>query len=140
MSEAKFVSKNGDYTTLTETPVQTITFLTGERTASYPWIIALNTADGEKQIAVSNTFEYGIITFYNDLTDAGNTVRLEKVATFDATPALALINAYENGETAIEEVNVENVNMIIYDLQGRRVKEITEGGIYIINGKKVLVK
>ena len=110
------------------------------RTASYPWIIALNTADGEKQIAVSNTFEYGIITFYNDLTDAGNTVRLEKVATFDATAALALINAYENGETAIEEVNVENVNVIIYDLQGRRVKEITEGGIYIINEKKVLVK
>ena len=140
VSEAKFVSKNGDYTTLTETPVQTITFLTGERTASYPWIIALNTADGEKQIAVSNTFEYGIITFYNDLTDAGNTVRLEKVATFDATAALALIDAYENGETAIEEVNVENVNMIIYDLQGLRVKEITEGGIYIINGKKVLVK
>ena len=140
VSKAKFVSKNGDYTTLTETPVQTITFLTGERTASYPWIIALNTADGEKQIAVSNTFEYGIITFYNDLTDAGNTVRLEKVATFDATAALALIDAYENGETAIEEVNVENVNVIIYDLQGLRVKEITEGGIYIINGKKVLVK
>ena len=140
VSEAKFVSKNGDYTTLTETPVQTITFLTGERTASYPWIIALNTADGEKQIAVSNTFEYGIITFYNDLTDAGNTVRLEMVATFDATAALALIDAYENGETAIEEVNVENVNVIIYDLQGHRVKEITEGGIYIINGKKVLVK
>ena len=140
VSEAKFVSKNGDYTTLTETPVQTITFLTGERTASYPWIIALNTADGEKQIAVSNTFEYGIITFYNDLTDAGNTVRLEKVATFDATAALALIDAYENGETAIEEVNVENVNVVIYDLQGLRVKEITEGGIYIINGKKVLVK
>ena len=140
VSKAKFVSKNGDYTTLTETPVQTITFLTGERTSSYPWIIALNTADGEKQIAVSNTFEYGIITFYNDLTDAGNTVRLEKVATFDATAALALIDAYENGETAIEEVNVENVNVIIYDLQGRRVKEITEGGIYIINGKKVLVK
>jgi uncharacterized protein YlzI (FlbEa/FlbD family) len=28
----------------------------------------------------------------------------------------------------------------IYDLQGRKVEHITNGGIYIVNGKKVLVK
>ncbi len=28
----------------------------------------------------------------------------------------------------------------IYDLQGRRIEEITKAGIYIINGKKVLIK
>ena len=47
------------------------------------------------------------------------------------------INAYA---TAIEGVEAEAENAVIYDLTGRRVYEITEGGIYIINGKKVLVK
>ena len=29
---------------------------------------------------------------------------------------------------------------VIYDLRGNRVEEITETGVYIINGKKVLVR
>ena len=41
--------------------------------------------------------------------------------------------------TAIENVETATVN-VIYDLSGRRVNEITEKGIYIVNGKKVLVK
>ena len=40
-------------------------------------------------------------------------------------------------ETSINEVKVENAQ-VIYDLTGRRVDEITEKGIYIINGKKVI--
>ncbi len=44
------------------------------------------------------------------------------------------------GTTAIEEVVVENNENVIYDLQGRRVSEITKAGIYIINGHKVFVK
>ena len=40
-------------------------------------------------------------------------------------------------ETSINEVTVENAK-VIYDLTGRRVNEITESGIYIINGKKVI--
>lgn len=28
----------------------------------------------------------------------------------------------------------------IYDLQGRKIENVTEAGIYIVNGKKVLVK
>ena len=40
-------------------------------------------------------------------------------------------------ETSINEVTVENAQ-VIYDLTGRRVNEITESGIYIINGKKVI--
>lgn len=43
-------------------------------------------------------------------------------------------------ETAINDVKGENGNVkAIYDLQGRRVENPTKG-IYIINGKKVLVK
>ena len=44
------------------------------------------------------------------------------------------------GTTGVEEVIVENEVKVIYDLTGRRVSEITEAGIYIIGGKKVLVK
>ena len=42
------------------------------------------------------------------------------------------------GTTGIENVEVENAN-VIYDLTGRKVNAV-ERGIYIINGKKVLVK
>jgi hypothetical protein len=45
----------------------------------------------------------------------------------------------EDGTTTIYDVNAENGEDMIYDLSGRRVLE-TEKGIYIINGKKVLVK
>ena len=43
-------------------------------------------------------------------------------------------------DTAIDGVDAEAENAEIYDLTGRRVKEITKGGIYIINGKKAMVK
>ncbi len=45
------------------------------------------------------------------------------------------------GTTGVEEVKTENGNVkTIYDLTGRRVEAITAPGIYIVNGKKVLVK
>ena len=47
---------------------------------------------------------------------------------------------FEEGTTAIENVEVENTVKAIYDLTGRKVNEITAPGIYIVNGKKVLVK
>ena len=43
----------------------------------------------------------------------------------------------EENTTGIEVVENANEN-VIYDLAGRRVSEITEKGIYIVNGKKVI--
>ena len=50
--------------------------------------------------------------------------------TLYGTQPTGIKNAFTNGE-AIES---------IYDLQGRKLEKVTNGGIYIINGKKVLVK
>ena len=42
--------------------------------------------------------------------------------------------------TGIEDVEPEDNVKVIYDIHGRRLEEITKPGIYIINGKKILVK
>ena len=48
---------------------------------------------------------------------------------------------FGEGTTGVENVTTENVNVtVIYDLTGRRVEAITAPGIYVVNGKKVLVK
>ena len=67
-------------------------------------------------------------------------------------PAMRSIGITVGGEentTGVTEVNTESgtngrreskVKTEIYDLQGRRINEITESGIYIVGGKKVIVK
>ena len=47
---------------------------------------------------------------------------------------------FGEGTTGVENVVVENELKAIFDLTGRRVEAITAPGIYIVNGKKVLVK
>ena len=61
-----------------------------------------------------------------------------------AVPATAQAsNGFRFGEgtTGISEVKGENGNVkVIFDLTGRKVENITAPGIYVVNGKKVLVK
>ena len=45
-----------------------------------------------------------------------------------------------SGTTAVEEYPVGSEQHTIYDLSGRRLDEVTSPGIYIVNGKKIIVK
>lgn len=43
--------------------------------------------------------------------------------------------------TGIRDINAEgNAPKVIYDLQGRRVERVTKTGIYIVNGKKMVIR
>jgi hypothetical protein len=47
-----------------------------------------------------------------------------------------------DGSTAIDEIQLNDLplNTPVYDLQGRRVEKPTQPGIYLLNGKKIVVK
>ena len=47
---------------------------------------------------------------------------------------------YNEDQTSIKEIGCDNKNVVIYDLTGRKIEQISQGGIYIVGGKKVLVK
>ena len=44
------------------------------------------------------------------------------------------------GTTSIDNVQLTNDNVVIYDLMGRKVNTMVKGGMYIVNGKKVVIK
>ena len=46
----------------------------------------------------------------------------------------------QDAVTSISNIAAENGASIIYDLTGRKVDTITTAGIYIVNGKKVVIK
>ena len=44
------------------------------------------------------------------------------------------------GVNAIDTINAESGKQAIYDILGRRIEKVTSAGIYIVNGKKVVIK
>lgn len=65
--------------------------------------------------------------------------REENATATEIYPSLYCIKN-EDSDNAIESINAEVTNTTIYDITGRRVNEITNAGIYIINGVKKVVK
>lgn len=89
--------------------------------------------------AITLTVENGVITFpdfkiMNYVFGEGSTAELSQYAGVTAVKA--------GEETSVSPVAVGVTETVegIYDLSGRRIEEITAPGIYIVNGKKVLVK
>ena len=66
-----------------------------------------------------------------------NTGKVKSWNANDAGSTFLLEEYLENG-TGIENINVQG-SAVIYDLLGRRVEKM-EKGLYIVNGKKILVK
>jgi hypothetical protein len=103
ISEGKFVSKSGQYTTLTSELGDNVTLLTGTGNANYPVVVALQ--DGAYQMGISNGYNPAVITFYNSLSDGGNQVQIREVDDFDPTAAMAILEAvYSTKVTVTYEV------------------------------------
>ncbi len=51
-----------------------------------------------------------------------------------------ILRVVANPASGIEGVNADSEQEIIYDLNGRRIEQITSPGIYIINGKKKIIR
>ena len=61
------------------------------------------------------------------------------ILTIPAAGAQALIMRVLDNTTGVEETIMDGQEaLVIYDLMGRRVETMTEGGIYIVNGKKIV--
>ncbi len=74
------------------------------------------------------------------LNNAGKAYLPASAVPATANNAASFSFRFGEGTTGVENVEVENEVKAIYDLTGRRVEAITAPGIYIVNGKKVLVK
>ena len=82
------------------------------------------------------------IKFYKLSSSGNRKINANKAyyVSANGNPAAFYINLSRE-TTDIEEVKGENGEVkTIYDLQGRKLSEITEPGIYIVGGKKVWVK
>lgn len=111
-----------------------------ENGTEYAFMVSLEDKDG-------NELPYNMVRAYttNPITTAGTYT----MYIFDVYPIGSwegVNEAYEftfNGSSitsGIEDVESENNIKTIYDLTGRKIENITKPGIYIVNGKKVLVK
>ncbi|MBO7239363.1 MAG: hypothetical protein J6V23_02650 [Bacteroidaceae bacterium] len=91
----------------------------------------------------------GTIAPGNANTDNGGYIACKANKSFVVLPKKIVASTtsfslrHETGETTdIEDVETNEVELIetIYDVQGRKLKDISDPGVYIVNGKKVLVK
>ena len=127
------------------------------KTVSYNYTLAGNLLNGSVEntyvegeaYVLANDSELGVGMYKAELNkdaegNEGATHFLNNAGkAYLVLPATASLNSYSlriPGTTGIEEVEIRNEKEEIYDLTGRRVNEITKAGVYIINGKKVMVK
>lgn len=97
----KFVSKEGNYTKLTDEPDQPVTYKASTNT-SYPFIVML----GGQYLNNTTGYDPSVVTNYNT-EDSGNHFRIIQAADGDFSAALAKIEAFENVAIAQEYATVK---------------------------------
>ncbi|MBQ8051849.1 MAG: hypothetical protein IJ197_09820 [Bacteroidaceae bacterium] len=107
VSESKFISKSGQYTTLTAEPGDNVTLLASQGSNSHPVVVALQ--DGAYHAGISNGYNPAVITSWKSLTDDGNRALIEEADAFDPTAALAALEEYFHPSYTITYV-VKDVN------------------------------
>ncbi|MBO5677530.1 MAG: FIVAR domain-containing protein [Bacteroidaceae bacterium] len=90
----KFVVKSGNNTAYSDDPTQEVVFLKGQGSKFYPFVVAFVDGENQHQIAISNTYDIPIITYWNDLDDPGNTVEIREVDDYDFTDVVTKIEEY----------------------------------------------
>ena len=155
-------SEGGDYVSMTEVegaiPANTGVVLTSETTGTVTMVPAaaeeLATVSGNLLSAAAaagncdveaTTNAYvigkadGVVAFY-PLSATDRTIAQSKSFLVLPTASPVVKMNFGGESTAIETVEKVDVNAPIYDLSGRRVVNMTNGGVYIQNGKKFIVK
>ena len=131
VTESKFICKDGS---LSETPVDAIKFMEGAYSDTF-----FAYFDNSHYVNVGGSQQMLIDGW--STPDGGNSCLIQHVGEFDPTEALEAIHNFTGIEDVASESKDERAKSgTVYDLQGRKLSEITEPGIYIIDGKKVLVK
>lgn len=124
-------NKNGLY--INDYQMNVGTSCSGENNSTAVAIKANYTDDGKVYFTVMEGEEELYLTLNSDYKAV-----FSKSFTDAATWTVVRLEA---NNTGIQELKTENEKMQgIYDLTGRRIQEITEPGIYIIDGKKTLIK
>ena len=74
------------------------------------------------------------------LSSTSRKINANKAYYIDETGKASSLRFVFGKTTDIDDVEREDVEDTIYDLKGRKLSEITEPGLYIVNGKKIFVK
>ena len=155
-------SEGGDYVSMTEVegaiPANTGVVLTSETTGTVTMVpaaaeelatvsgnlLSAAAAAGDCDVeATTNAYVIGkadgVVAFY-PLSATNRTIAQSKSFLVLPTTSPVVKMNFGGESTAIETVEKVDANAPIYDLSGRRVVNMTNGGVYIQNGKKFIVK
>ena len=80
----------------------------------------------------------GLVTFVGAVGTTEEPVQIT-VTTSNGITATCYLTVTINLPQGIDTINADS-NAVIYDIHGRRVTKMEKGGIYIVNGKKVIKK
>ena len=152
-------SINGDWATLSEVegilPANTAVFVNAAQ-GDYTFTYTANTAEATSMLAgtlynknvtpATGATVYvlskvgDVVGLYPAKVEDGTVYNNANKAYLEIASASKAIQFNFEGTTGIEAVEDAAAEKVIYDLTGRRVQQMNAAGIYIVNGKKVLVK